>query len=415
MGRMDNLPGVSVINRLVAVAGSRHLGRATRAARVLNFVGTIRGVATTALVLSGAAGGAATINTVRQDLAGPPDPPAAQHARPSATPPSAAALRATAEGKLRAALASDSAATEELRKIAVVSGAPLDALLADAKRQMQLRYDRGLAQLILLVGPANPPGSESSASPVNASTLLVINALVQIIADDLTAIVVRTTQTATGQPVPAASPDPAATASSDGATRATLWSDAAGKLLTILDANTRSADDLRKVATVLPAKVDPLIAETKRLLRARYDEGIGLLDTLIGPIDLGATTAPSAAPSLSAVNALIALIASDLNAILADGLHAVGAPVTALRTPAPPPSFVPPPPAFAPSAPVRQPPVVTPGPTAPPRTATPAPRTAPPATPTPRATVLPTGAPTPAPRTSAPATVAPKPTAPTTH
>jgi hypothetical protein len=385
-----------LVAHLAALAESRHVGQATKAARVLNFVGTIRGAVTTVLVLTSAAGGVATVNTVRQEIAAG-DQAAIQATLPTPSPATSAPFR-VAQAKLQAALAANIAATEELRKVSSLSGAPLDQVIAAAKKQMQVRYDRGLAQLVLIIGPSQAAASDLAPA---ASTVLLMDAVAQVIADDISAILVRTTEVAMGKvAAPNASADSSADSSAAAAsgsnvvTGAILRADAVGKLQGTLAADLRSADDLRRIATISSTRIGPLITDTRSRLQSRHDQGLALLDTLVGQPD-----AAVAGGSVDAVNALVSLITNDLNAILAGAVQGAGAPVAALPTAPPPPAYVAPfSPASVPGVTRTGVPLATRTPSSAPRTATPTPRVSPPPTTRPpTATPVPTRAPTPPP------------------
>lgn len=364
---------MELLTRFTEIATSQHAGRALKAARVLSFVGTVRGVVTTVLVLAGAAGGAATVNTVvQQELAPSIERQSAPSVVPTATPLTAAGIRLKAQSTLQTALTNDTKAADDLRKIALLSGAPLDQLIADTKQQLRQRYDQGFALIGTLLEPAD---AAADAAP-SSSALIVVNALVQVINADLNRIVVRATQTATGR---AGSATPVQSTASQPVTAvSTVHADAAAKLEGTLAADKRSADDLATFTTLSGPRVVELIADTKRKLQSRYDEGLSLLDTLAGD--------PSVPPSALAVASLVQLITNDLHAILRKATQLATAPT---------------PPSSAPQAPAVVPPPVGPPhlPAAAPRTPTPAPGTA---TPAPRT-------PTPAPvsRTPTTSTVAP--------
>ena len=97
---------MSIIDKVAALSSSANTGRALKAAKILNLVGTVRGAVTTVLLASSAIGGAVTVNNVRQDIAKdqsaatpPPAQVAAARATPSPTPTplTAGGLRADAE------------------------------------------------------------------------------------------------------------------------------------------------------------------------------------------------------------------------------------------------------------------------------------------------------------------------------
>lgn len=203
---------MSLLDKAGAVARSAHAGRAMKLAKVLNFVGTVRGAVTTVLLAASAIGGAATVNTVRQEVAERPSAnPARALVRPSATPTAspltAAALQADAQRRLEGALAQDSAAIDDLRKVAVLQGTALDTLIELSKQKLQARYDAAITQVGGLLAP---PSAAPSGTPAPSPSLSVIavNAIVQIALNDMGAIVVNATRLAT-EPGPILTPRPA--------------------------------------------------------------------------------------------------------------------------------------------------------------------------------------------------------------
>jgi hypothetical protein len=195
---------VKLANRAAAIAASPHAGRAAKVVRVLNIVSTVRGALTTVLLGASAIGGAVTVNTVRQDIANDstPSPRVTQTPRsaaPTATPLTASGLRADIQKRLDTTLAADLQAVDELRKVAVISGARLDQLVAETKQRLQARYEQGTAQLATLIeGPnAAPP----SAAPTTSPSVTGAYALLQVITGDLNQIVVQATRAAT-EPTP---------------------------------------------------------------------------------------------------------------------------------------------------------------------------------------------------------------------
>jgi hypothetical protein len=198
-------------NRAAGIAASPHAGRAVKVMRVLNLVGTVRGALTTVLLAVSAVGGAATVNTVRQDIANDSTHPRAtqtpRSAAPTATPLTASGLRADIQKRLDATLAADTQAVDDLRKVAVFSGARLDQLVADTKQRLQARYDQGSAQLATLIDGSDP--AAPSAAPTGAPASPAVTAayaLLQVITGDLNQIVVQATRAATE---PTAVPRPA--------------------------------------------------------------------------------------------------------------------------------------------------------------------------------------------------------------
>ncbi len=183
-----------------------------KAAKVLNTVSTIRGALTTAALVASAIGGVFTVQTVRSDLHAEPST-TGRPTRPTLTPaatPSAAVLRADAERRLRETFDTDSAAIDELRKIAVVTAVQLDTLITDARAKLQERYQRGLQQIAELAAPSASPGH---ASPSPSLSIVALNAVVTVAMADMNAIVVATTRAATNPatPQPRVTPTPTRT------------------------------------------------------------------------------------------------------------------------------------------------------------------------------------------------------------
>jgi hypothetical protein len=214
---------MKLANRAAGIAASPHAGRAVKVVRILNLVGTVRGALTTVLLAVSAIGGAATVNTVRQDIANDSAHPrvtqAPRSAAPTATPLTASGLRADVQKRLDATLAADTQAVDDLRKVAVISGARLDQLVADTKQRLQTRYEQGSAQLATLIGGSDPaapssaptagsdppaPSSAPTAAPASPSVTAAY-ALLQVITGDLNQIVVQATRAAT-EPTPVPRP-----------------------------------------------------------------------------------------------------------------------------------------------------------------------------------------------------------------
>ncbi len=191
-------------NRL---AQARHTGRAMKAAKVLNTVGTIRGAITTVLLAASAIGGVATVNNVRTDLATKDQDKAARSAAARPTPTrtpavDAASLRAQYEQRLLQALQANAAALDDLTKVAVIPSAKLQSVVEEAKAKLQARYDQAVTQIAELAVAASPsPGaSVPSSSPFSVITL---DALVRVATADMNAIVLTATRAATTTPTQA--------------------------------------------------------------------------------------------------------------------------------------------------------------------------------------------------------------------
>ena len=374
-------------SRFSGVATSQHAGRALKAAKVLNFVGTVRGAVTTVLVLAGAAGGAATVTTVvQQDLVPFVERSTASSAPTVAvaTPVTAAGIRAKAEATLQQALATHLKAADDLRKIAVLRGAALDQLIADTKHQLQQRHAQGVA----LIGTLLQQSDRESRDEPPPSVVVVVNALVSVFADDLNQIIVRATQNASGRAAEVTAPPSPAPEAANVSAAVSLRADAEARLQGTLAADQRSIDDLVTGATISGPRLEQLIVDTKGKLRARFDQGIALLDALA--LD------PNAPPTESAIASLEQVITNDLNAITRQGTQLASytpTPSPTLSAPGVAPPYVPR--VVVPTAPIHQPTPAARATTPAVRTPTVAPRTPTPLPPTPRP-------PTPAPRPATP-------------
>lgn len=199
---------MNLLARATALAQSTHTGRALKVAKLLNLVGTVRGAVTTVVLAASAIGvGTATVQSVRQDEANLPARTARVVVRPSLpptpSPVTGAGLKADAEKRLQAALAADAQAVDDLRKIAVLTGAPLDALVADAKQRLQARYEQAIAQVNELLAPS----ASASPGPSPSPSIIAVNALVQVATSDMSALVVIATRQAT-EPAAVVTPKP---------------------------------------------------------------------------------------------------------------------------------------------------------------------------------------------------------------
>ena len=196
-----------------ALSGSAHTGRALKAAKFLNLVGTVRGAITTVLLASSAIGGAVTVNNVRQDIAKDQPTPSAAHVAgpkttpaPTPTPLTAAGLRADAQRRLQAGLDQDAQGADDLRKVSVLGASATDALVAQTRQKLQARFDQALTQIDALIAPptAAPSGT---AQPSAALSVVAVNSLVQVALTDMGGILVVATRQAT-EPVAIATPRP---------------------------------------------------------------------------------------------------------------------------------------------------------------------------------------------------------------
>jgi hypothetical protein len=206
---------MSIVDKVAALKGSAHTGRALKAAKILNLVGTVRGAVTTVLLASSAIGGAVTVNNVRQDIAKdqsaatqPPARVAGARATPSPAPTAltAAGLRADAEKRLRAALDLDAQGADDLRKVSVLGATATDALVAQTKQRLQARFDQAMTQVETLLAPASPSPA-TLPQPTASLSVVAVNAIVQVALGDMSAVVFTATKQAT-DPVALVTPRP---------------------------------------------------------------------------------------------------------------------------------------------------------------------------------------------------------------
>ena len=202
---------VKLFDKVSAISGSAHTGRALKAAKILNLVGTVRGAVTTVLLASSAVGGAVTVNNVRQDIvanqpnqSSRPAAVARNSPAPTPTPLTAAGLRSDAERRLRTALDQNASGADDLRKVSVLTVESTDALVAQTREKLQARFELALSQVdALLAIPSSSPGaSGASASPRPSQSLSVVtvNSLVQVALGDMNGILFVATRTATTTP-----------------------------------------------------------------------------------------------------------------------------------------------------------------------------------------------------------------------
>lgn len=202
---------MKVFDKVQALSGSAHTGRALKAAKFLNLVGTVRGAVTTVLLASSAIGGAVTVNNVRQDIA-KDQPAATQTARavtrttppPTPTPLTAAGLRSDADKRLQTGLAANAQAAEDLRKVTVLSSVAIDALVLQTRQRLQARYELAMSQIDELLKPAAAASPAAAATPQPSASLSVVavNALVQVALSDMSGTVFVATKQATTEPPP---------------------------------------------------------------------------------------------------------------------------------------------------------------------------------------------------------------------
>jgi hypothetical protein len=199
---------VKIVQKVMALQGSAHTGRALKTVKILNLIGTVRGAITTVLLASSAIGGAVTVNNVRQDIVA--DKPAATPRQPAAakttppptpTPLTAAGLRADAERRLRIALDQNAAGADDLRKISILSPSATDALIQTTRQKLQSRFDLALQQVDQLLAVPSPAASGTPA-PSPSLSVVAGNALVQVAVGDMNGILFVATRQATTEPPP---------------------------------------------------------------------------------------------------------------------------------------------------------------------------------------------------------------------
>jgi hypothetical protein len=194
--------------KVAALSSSAHTGRALKAAKFLNLVGTVRGAVTTVLLASSAIGGAVTVNNVRQDIAKDQSTATANPARvasarttppPTPTPLTAAGLRADAQKRLQAGLDQVAQGADDLRKVSILTASATDALVAQTRQRLQARFDQAMTQVDELIAPATPAPVASAPSSPNLS-VIAVNSLVQVALTDMGGILIVATRQATEPP-----------------------------------------------------------------------------------------------------------------------------------------------------------------------------------------------------------------------
>ena len=204
---------MKLIEKVTAISSSAHTGRALKAAKVLNLIGTVRGAVTTVLLASSAIGGAVTVNNVRQDIAkdnaaatAAPRPTNRGTPPPTPTPLTAVGLRADAQKRLQTALDQDAQGADDLRKVSILDAASTDALVAQTRQKLQARFDQALTQIdaLLAVGTPTPSGTPQ---PSASLSVVAVNSLVQVALGDMSGILFVATRQAT-EPVTVVTPRP---------------------------------------------------------------------------------------------------------------------------------------------------------------------------------------------------------------
>jgi hypothetical protein len=193
-----------LLDKVTSLSSSAHTGRALKAAKFLNLVGTVRGAITTVLLASSAIGGAVTVNNVRQDITKDQNatPTAARVAGAKTTPPptptplTAQGLRSDAEKRLRLGLDQDAAGADDLRKVSILGAGATDSLIALTRQKLQNRFDQALGQVDALLAPASPAPS-GTPPPSPSLSVVAVNSLVQVALADMSGILFVATKTAT--------------------------------------------------------------------------------------------------------------------------------------------------------------------------------------------------------------------------
>jgi hypothetical protein len=192
--------------KVAALSSSAHTGRALKAAKFLNLVGTVRGAVTTVLLASSAIGGAVTVNNVRQDIAKDQSSATANPARvasarttppPTPTPLTAAGLRADAQKRLQAGLDQVAQGADDLRKVSILGAGATDALVAQTRQKLQARFDQALTQVDELIAPATPAPAASAQASSPSLSVIAVNSLVQVALTDMSGILIVATRLAT--------------------------------------------------------------------------------------------------------------------------------------------------------------------------------------------------------------------------
>src|SRR5205823_1328086 len=185
---------MKLIEKVAAISGSAHTGRALKAAKFLNLVGTVRGAITTVLLASSAIGGAVTVNNVRQDLAqnqanvtATSRPTNRVTPAPTPTPLTAVGLKADAQKRLQTGLDQNAQAADDLRKVSILDASSTDALVAVTRQKLQARFDQALVQIdaLIAVSTAAPSGTPQ---PTASLSVVAVNSLVQVALGDMNGI-----------------------------------------------------------------------------------------------------------------------------------------------------------------------------------------------------------------------------------
>jgi hypothetical protein len=193
---------MNLLEKVTAITSSAHTGRALKAAKFLNLLGTVRGAVTTVLLASSAIGGAVTVNNVRQDIA--QSQAATTTSRPTtrATPPptptplTATGLRSDAQKRLQSGLDQNAQAADDLRKVSILDATGTDALVAQTRQKLQARFDQALVQIDALLAISTPAPS-ATPQPSASLSVVAVNSLVQVALGDMNGILFVATRQAT--------------------------------------------------------------------------------------------------------------------------------------------------------------------------------------------------------------------------
>ncbi len=194
---------MKLFEKVTAISGSAHTGRALKAAKFLNLVGTVRGAVTTVLLASSAIGGAVTVNNVRQDIA-KDNAVVSTSARPTSrgtppptpTPLTAVGLKADAQKRLQTGLDSNAQAADDLRKVSILDATGTDALVAQTRQKLQARFDQALVQIDALLAVSTPAPS-GTPQPSASLSVVAVNSLVQVALGDMGNVLFVATRQAT--------------------------------------------------------------------------------------------------------------------------------------------------------------------------------------------------------------------------
>ncbi len=194
---------MKLVEKVTAITSSAHTGRALKAAKFLNLLGTVRGAVTTVLLASSAIGGGVAVNNVRQDIAqnqtnasATSRPTNRVTPPPTPTPLTAAGLKADAQKRLQTSLDQNAQGADDLRKVSVLDVTATDALVAQTRQKLQARFDQALVQIDALLAVSTPAPS-ATPQPSAGLSVVAVNSLVQVALGDMASIVFVATRQAT--------------------------------------------------------------------------------------------------------------------------------------------------------------------------------------------------------------------------